>query len=287
MAIQIQLRRDTAANWTAENPVLAEGEPGVETDTLHIKVGDGVTAWVSLAYLVDAANPFDQDLNTTDPVAFTGLTSNGLTYPSADGTAGQSIVTDGAGTLSFAAGANPFDQDLNTTDAVAFTGLTNNGLIYPAADGAANEVIVTDGAGTLSFAAAANPFDQDLNTTDAVIFDKVTLTGPLIERQVAATFASGTLTLDCDDANIFTHDLTANITTLTINNIPLSGSAIGLTIVFTMDGTARTVAWPASFYWPGGTAPTLTSTVDKKDVFVCMTYDAGTTWLAFIAGQNL
>lgn len=237
MAIQIQLRRDTAANWTAQNPVLAEGEPGVETDTLYMKVGNGTTAWVSLAYLVDAANPFDQDLNTSDAVSFTGLTSNGLTYPSADGTAGQSIVTDGAGTLSFAAGANPFDQDLNTTD--------------------------------------------------AVIFDKVTLTGPLIERQVAATFASGTLTLNCDDANIFTHDLTANITTLTIDNIPLSGSAIGLTLVFTMDGTARTVAWPASFYWPSGTAPTLTSTVDKKDVFVCMTYDAGTTWMAFVAGQNL
>jgi len=34
MAVQIQLRRDSAADWASANPVLALGEPGVETDTL-------------------------------------------------------------------------------------------------------------------------------------------------------------------------------------------------------------------------------------------------------------
>ena len=52
MAVKIQLRRDTAANWTAANTVLALGEPGVETDTLKLKVGDGITAWTSLAYSI-------------------------------------------------------------------------------------------------------------------------------------------------------------------------------------------------------------------------------------------
>lgn len=51
--VQIQLRRDTAADWTANNPILAEGEPGYETDTTKIKYGDGVTAWNSLAYWND------------------------------------------------------------------------------------------------------------------------------------------------------------------------------------------------------------------------------------------
>lgn len=46
----IQLRRDTAANWTSVNPVLADGEEGHETGTGRRKVGDGVTAWTSLAY---------------------------------------------------------------------------------------------------------------------------------------------------------------------------------------------------------------------------------------------
>jgi hypothetical protein len=46
----IQLRGGTAAAWTSANPVLADKEPGVETDTRRFKFGDGVTAWNSLAY---------------------------------------------------------------------------------------------------------------------------------------------------------------------------------------------------------------------------------------------
>lgn len=46
----IKLRRDTAAAWTAANPVLAPGEPGLETDTDLIKYGNGTTAWNSLDY---------------------------------------------------------------------------------------------------------------------------------------------------------------------------------------------------------------------------------------------
>ena len=49
-AVTIKLRGDTAANWTSNNPVLALREPGVETDTSKIKIGDGVTAWASLPY---------------------------------------------------------------------------------------------------------------------------------------------------------------------------------------------------------------------------------------------
>ncbi|MDQ1736543.1 MAG: hypothetical protein QOH56_2794 [Pseudonocardiales bacterium] len=47
---RIQVRHDTAANWTAANPVLALGEPGLETDTGQIKYGDGVLAWTVLTY---------------------------------------------------------------------------------------------------------------------------------------------------------------------------------------------------------------------------------------------
>lgn len=46
----IKLRRDTAAAWTAANPVLADGEPGYETDTNKLKIGNGSTAWVTLPY---------------------------------------------------------------------------------------------------------------------------------------------------------------------------------------------------------------------------------------------
>ena len=48
----IKLRRGTAAQWTAANPVLSAGEMGIETDTNRSKYGDGTTAWASLSYSV-------------------------------------------------------------------------------------------------------------------------------------------------------------------------------------------------------------------------------------------
>jgi hypothetical protein len=44
----IKFRRDTTAAWAAANPILAEGEPGIDLDLDVTKIGDGVTAWLSL-----------------------------------------------------------------------------------------------------------------------------------------------------------------------------------------------------------------------------------------------
>ena len=46
----VQLKRGTAAAWTAKDPVLLAGELGLETDTKKFKVGDGSTAWTALTY---------------------------------------------------------------------------------------------------------------------------------------------------------------------------------------------------------------------------------------------
>lgn len=50
MAVQIQLRNDTAANWTTANPTLARGEVGVEIDTNKMKIGTGTATWSDLPY---------------------------------------------------------------------------------------------------------------------------------------------------------------------------------------------------------------------------------------------
>jgi hypothetical protein len=47
----IQLRRATAAAWTAANPILKPGEAGFESDTRRLKIGDGTTAWNTLLYV--------------------------------------------------------------------------------------------------------------------------------------------------------------------------------------------------------------------------------------------
>ena len=49
---RILLRRDTSSNWTSGNAVLSSGEIGYETNTGKFKIGNGSTAWTSLAYSV-------------------------------------------------------------------------------------------------------------------------------------------------------------------------------------------------------------------------------------------
>ena len=59
MAIRIQLRRDSASNWSTNNPLLYPGEMGIETDTGKFKIGPAVnaptvgTAWNSIASYVN------------------------------------------------------------------------------------------------------------------------------------------------------------------------------------------------------------------------------------------
>ena len=57
MAVKIQYRRDTAANWSSANPLLAQGEVGYEYDTGRFKVGNGTTSWTSLTYSSGVTGP--------------------------------------------------------------------------------------------------------------------------------------------------------------------------------------------------------------------------------------
>lgn len=119
-----------------------------------------------------------------------------------------------------------------------------------------------------------------------------TMTGRLTllsvaETRVAPSISSGTLTLNCASGNVFEVTLNANVTTLSFSNVPSSGTPFSLTLSLVADGTGRSVTWGGAVKWPAGTAPTLTSTNGKIDVFVLFTDDGGTSWLAFVAGQNL
>lgn len=50
MAVVIQIRGGTAAEWLAADPILADREPGVETDTRKSKYGNGIDVWSDLPY---------------------------------------------------------------------------------------------------------------------------------------------------------------------------------------------------------------------------------------------
>lgn len=51
MAVIIQKRYDSEANWIANNPILAIAEEGWVTDLNQSKVGNGVDDWNTLVYV--------------------------------------------------------------------------------------------------------------------------------------------------------------------------------------------------------------------------------------------
>lgn len=74
MAVIIQIRRGTASQWTSANPTLAQGEMGVETDTLKVKIGNGSTAWTSLPYFTQGLKGDTGATGATGPTGPTGAT---------------------------------------------------------------------------------------------------------------------------------------------------------------------------------------------------------------------
>ncbi len=164
MAVQIQIRRGTAANWTSTNPTLAEGELGYETDTGKLKAGDGSTAWTGLGYVSGTgalSNVVEDDtpqlggnldvngnaiVSTSNAnIAITPdgtgvIVLDGFNWPSSDGTNGQVLKTNGSGTLSF--GDASTVAALNDLTDVSVGSETNkDALIYRTGSGWINDAI--------------------------------------------------------------------------------------------------------------------------------------------------
>jgi hypothetical protein len=108
MAVSILLRRGTAAEWTASNPVLLEAEVGVETDTKKLKVGDGLTVWASLPYITLTPSAAASLYATINNPNFTGTVSLGT---------GVNLVFEGQT-------ANDFETTLVVADPTADRTLT-------------------------------------------------------------------------------------------------------------------------------------------------------------------
>jgi hypothetical protein len=131
---RFKMRRGTAANWTSVNPTLLDGEPGLETDTLKVKYGDGVTAWTGLPYAsgpggtgtvtsVDASGGTTGFTFTGGPITTGGTLILGGTLAVANGGTGATTASAARAALGVAIGSDveAHDADLTAIAAIAGT----------------------------------------------------------------------------------------------------------------------------------------------------------------------
>ena len=117
MANRLQLRRDGAQQWANVNPILAQGELGIEIDTSRIKIGDGVTAWNSLKY----ERPIETESNTANTLVKRDADGNfeaGAITASVIGNAATATRLANARQISLGgdmSGAGTFDGSANLT----------------------------------------------------------------------------------------------------------------------------------------------------------------------------
>jgi hypothetical protein len=104
------------------------------------------------------------------------------------------------------------------------------------------------------------------------------------ETKVALS-AAATVTCDLSTGNVFTLTPDQN-TEFAFTNPSPTGKSCAFTLIWTSDAT-RTITWPTTVDWAGGSAPDVTSGASKIDVYTFFTLDAGTIWYGFQAGADM
>lgn len=106
------------------------------------------------------------------------------------------------------------------------------------------------------------------------------------EVSATASSTAGAITLDFTTSQHFRTTLTENITSVTLSSPSPSNTIAGYVWLVTQDGTGgRTITFPASVVWAGGTPPVITSTAGRTDRIVLLWDAQAAKYLASIA-QN-
>lgn len=194
----IQLKRDTAANWTSANPVLAAGQPGFESDTNKFKIGDGSTAWASLSYISGTVSSETID----DRVAALIVAGSNMTI----------TYNDVANTLTFDATGSTYTDEM-AQDAIGV--MVGTSLVY------------NDAGATLQRAALTGAITapQDSNATSLGSFTKA---------QLDTAVSDGNVQFVGDAPTAHTHLLAAGATdvTITATNLNILDDGVNTTLHF-------------------------------------------------------
>jgi hypothetical protein len=199
MAVRLQLRRGTAAEWTSANPTLLPGEVGLETDTGLFKTGNGSTAWTSLSYggFSGTATLTQINLNGGTDIGAAIADADALAVYDASATANRKtdasriptyvfskvsgdVTVNSSGVAAIGSGAI-VNADINNSAAIAHSKLANitagsvllgNASNAPTATALSGDVTVTSGGVTAIGSGVI--VNADINASAAINTTKIT-----------------------------------------------------------------------------------------------------------------
>ena len=255
----VPTRFETAANWSSSNPILANNEVGIETDTGVVKTGDGVRAWASLpktddqetsAYrasrtsdetgtgaVVLATSPTIVSPSLTTPAlgvaSATSVNKVTITAPTTSATltlvTGSSLITSGAYAITLTSTATT-GVTLPTTGTLATLAgsesLSNKTLVSPKYSG------VIGAAGAAPTVAS----DTTIAPTTSIVFVSGTTTIETITPPAPIDTRGGSITII--PTGIFVTGVTGNIALA-------STSVVSKALIMTYDPT--TTKWYPSY----------------------------------------
>ena len=268
MSTQIQRRRGTTAEHSTFTG--AAGEITIDSTKNTVVVHDGTTAG-GYPLIKEADALSSSDIGVT----VQGYDANLPTWPSAvdatevgylDGvtSAIQTQLDTKVETLSDLS-ITATDAELNLLDgATVTTAEINYNDISTLGTSEASKVVTADANGNVKLS----------EEVQATCYIETSVTVP-------------STTIDCDEGNLFYKTISANTTfSFSYSGVNLtSNDAYAFTLILTVSGT-RTVSWPASVDWAGGSAPDAPAS-GETDVFVFVTRNGGSTWYGFQAGDAL
>jgi hypothetical protein len=251
MPTRIQVRRDTATNWTNVNPTLFAGEIGFETDTGKMKIGDGSTAWASLAYSGGDALPPDDTYGQVE------VSGDGATWTVKIGSESDKPIKTGTGGAleagAFGTGAGQFAEGnhshsdattsaagfMSATDKTKLDGIDDNAQVnvkpdWDAVPGDADEILNKP---TLSQVATSGSY-ADLTGTPTISTFGASLIDDATDADARTTLGLGTA---AEAAS--TDFATATHTHGNITNAGAIGSAPDLPIKTGADGVLQVGAF--------------------------------------------
>lgn len=240
MTSRLQNRRDTSSNWTTNNPTLAAGEIGYETNTGKFKIGDGTTAWTSLGYT--------QNGTVTSITAGTGLSGGTITSTGTIAIDSTVVTLSGTQTLTNKTLTTPTISSITNTGTLTLPTSTDTLVGRSTSDALSSKILVApEERATVSATAA----------TGTINFDAITQ-GVLYYTSNAS--ANWTLNVRGNSGTTLSSIL-ATGDAITVAFLVQQGTTAYYGTTFQVDGSTITPKWQ------GGTAPT-SGNASSIDVYV-------------------